>query len=79
MGRNDGIPIDRSNPEVQAFLAACGLSEHAVSIRLIGETESDVNRLIDQLHAVMPERFQFSRARQQVKGLQWLAYGTLLG
>lgn len=79
MSKNNGIPIDRSNPEVKAFLAACGLSENAVSIRLIGTSERDVNLLIDQLTAALPNRFEFSRARQQVKGLQWIAYGTLLG
>ena len=71
--------IDRSHPAVQQFTKECGLTEHAVSIRLIGVTRADVETQIERLNKAFGELLVMTQPRQTGKGVEWIAYGTIIG
>lgn len=71
--------IDRRDPDVARFIAECGLASTAVSIRLIGEKELDVQIQIDRLQRAFGSLIQLTSPKQSGRGIEWIAYGTLLG
>jgi len=71
--------LDMRDPDVARFVAECGLASTAVSIRLIGEKESDVQIQIERLTKAFGSLIQLTAPRQSGRGIEWIAYGTLLG
>jgi hypothetical protein len=71
--------LDRSDPIVAQFIAECGLATTAVSIRLIGEQEADVKLQIERLQKAFGSLIQLTQPKQSGRGIEWIAYGTLLG
>jgi hypothetical protein len=70
--------IDRSDPAVQQFVAECGLATTAVSIRLVGEKEADVTLQITRLKKAFGSLIELTQPKQSGRGIEWIAYGTLL-
>ncbi len=71
--------LDRRDPIVARFTQECGLTEHAVSIRLVGVTEADVQTQINRLERTFGELIQMTRPKQSGRGIEWIAYGTIVG
>jgi hypothetical protein len=71
--------LDRSDPKVAAFTAECGLTQHAVSIRLIGVTFDDVQTQVRRLESSFGLLVQMTQPRQSGRGQEWIAYGTIIG
>ncbi len=71
--------IDRRDPVVAAFVAECGLATTAVSIRLVGEKEADVALQIERLKKAFGSLIELTQPKQSGRGIEWIAYGTLLG
>ncbi len=82
MSRQQGtstFSLDMSDPAVAQFVAECGLASTAVSIRLVGEKESDVRIQIERLERAFGSLIKLTAPRQSGRGVEWIAYGTLLG
>jgi hypothetical protein len=77
--QRNGQSPDRRDPAVNRFMAECGISEHAVSIRLIGVTEADVKKQLDRLRLAFGAGIQLTSPRQSGRGPEWIAYGTIIG
>lgn len=71
--------LDRHDPTVARFVAECGLSEHAVSIRLVGVTEADIRLQITRLEKTFGSLVMMTAPRQSGRGSEWIAYGTIMG
>lgn len=71
--------IDRSDPAVARFIKECSLATTAVSIRLVGEREEDVQLQVQRLEKVFGSLIAMTAPRQSGRGIEWIAYGTLLG
>lgn len=71
--------LDRSDPIVARFVAECGLATTAVSIRLVGESEADVKLQVQRLEKAFGSLIALTAPRQSGRGIEWIAYGTLLG
>lgn len=71
--------IDRSDPTVARFVTECGLATTAVSIRLVGESEADVMLQVERLEKAFGSLIRMTRASRSGRGVEWIAYGTLLG
>lgn len=70
--------VDQHDPAVAKFVAECGLASTAVSIRLVGEKESDVQIQIQRLERAFGSLVKMTRPSQSGRGIEWIAYGTLL-
>lgn len=73
-----GQSLDRRDPAVKQFTSECGLSEHAVPIRLIGVSFADVKKQIDRLNQAFGPAIQLTNPRQSGRGQEWIAYGTII-
>jgi hypothetical protein len=71
--------LELSDPTVARFAQECGLAKNAVSIRLVGVSEEDVKIQIARLERAFGALIMMTQARQSGKGMEWIAYGTLVG
>jgi len=74
-----GQALDRRDPAVKQFAQECGLTEHAVSLRLVGVSFADVQTQIDRLKRAYGPDILLTSARQSGRGQEWIAYGTIIG
>jgi hypothetical protein len=79
MRQHNQQTIDQRDPVVAKFVAECGLASTAVSIRLVGEKEADVQIQIQRLERAFGSLVKLTAPRQSGRGIEWIAYGTLLG
>lgn len=79
MTQRERQSIDRRDPTVAKFIQECGLATTAVSIRLVGESEADVMLQVERLEKVFGSLIRMTRASTSGRGIEWIAYGTLLG
>lgn len=70
--------LNLDDPQVRSFAAQCGLSEHPVSVRLVGVLEKDVAIQLERLKAAYGDRIQLTQPRYSAKGKAWVCYGTII-
>lgn len=70
--------LDQSDPAVAQFLQETQTASTAVSIRLVGANERDVGLQVQRLELVFGSSIRMTAPRQSGRGVEWIAYGTLL-
>jgi len=73
---SQGEQLDLSDPNVRSWLAEFGVLQHAVSIRLVGVSESDLKLQIDRLERAFGKTIAMASPRRG-SGVEWIVYGTI--
>ena len=76
---NNGQKLELSDPTVARFARECGLAKNAVSIRLVGVNQEDVDIQISRVKQAFGPLIKMTQPRQSGHGLEWIAYGTIIG
>lgn len=71
--------LDRRDPTVKRFIEECGLAGSPVSIRLVGNSRADLDIQIARLEKSLGGLLRMTLPKQSGRGLEWIAYGSILG
>lgn len=70
--------IDRSDPAVARFIRECGMADNAVTIKLVGASQNDLQIQIERLMKTFGPMITMTAPRMG-RFNEWIVMGTILG